>query len=588
MKSWTRFIVIMLALTLAVYGSCVTPIYLLVRNRLSDYFEQSSFSFSQELIISTRQNILLQDVTPIYQRIDQVAPEHELVHFNLEYLDADTSFGRKIAQLFRPPEGEPFKPYKAGWTVLDRKEDIVYFRVGIFADMERTAEIATATFGFSKEGLNRDLRVLQVLFFVLFVIGCSGFGLVFFVLYRRLEVSIKSLLTYFTQISQGKPADPSKSLVDFSTVIETATNMAVELKESQQRIRELETSEAIGRLTAQVAHDIRSPLSAMNMVLSTMVDFPESKRTIVVKAVQRINDIANSLLTKSRETKSESSEIEVVLLSGLIDSVISEKRAEYRNRVGVEIKVEKINEYGLFVKVNSTEFARVISNVVNNSVEAIEGTGFVSVHIESDPSSIFVKIMDNGKGIPESVLPRLGRRGFSFDTKKNGSGLGLFHAQESLKMVGGRLRVESKVGLGTTVTVALPRIATADWFFGGPIVLTEPSRVVSVDDDASVHEIWSRRLSSAQHMRFSSLEKFEKWHKENGRDSDFYLIDHEFSQEGENGISTIARLGISRNSVLVTSRYEEPSLQQLAIREGIRILPKFLAASVPIRNLPAS
>src|ERR1044072_9503225 len=100
----------------------------------------------------------------------------------------------------------------------------------------------------------------------------------------------------------------------------------------------------------QVAHDLRSPLSALNMVTGSLNgQLAEQQRVIIRAATQRINDIANGLLgpaagvSKDRNTKTE-------MLIPLIEGVLSEKRAQFREKLDVDIQSDLSQGYGLFAE----------------------------------------------------------------------------------------------------------------------------------------------------------------------------------------------------------------------------------------------
>jgi signal transduction histidine kinase len=104
----------------------------------------------------------------------------------------------------------------------------------------------------------------------------------------------------------------------------------------------------------QVSHDIRSPLSALNLVVGLMNQAPEQQRTLIRSAVNRINDIANDLLTKGKQIDkintleltvktNEKPVLQPELLSALIENLISEKRVHYRDKQNIEIEADITN-----------------------------------------------------------------------------------------------------------------------------------------------------------------------------------------------------------------------------------------------------
>ena len=200
--------------------------------------------------------------------------------------------------------------------------------------------------------------------------------------------------------------------------------------------------EATAKIATQVAHDIRSPLAALEVVSRNVAQLPEDKRILIRSAVGRIRDIANNLLDRHRAQASgtgvASEAASPQLLSSLIDPVVSEKRLQFRSQSRVEIELRlDASSYGHFAAVQAVEFKRLLSNLVNNAVEAFgEGSGTVSVGLSSRDGRALVSVQDNGKGIPPEVLATLGRRGETHG-KAGGSGLGLYHAQTSAESCGG-------------------------------------------------------------------------------------------------------------------------------------------------------
>lgn len=363
---------------------------------------------------------------------------------------------------------------------------------------------------------------------------------------------------------------------------------------------------AVGELAAQVSHDIRSPLSALNMILGTLDQLPEEKRQLIKNATQRINDIANGLLHKGKEVSGASihatqldveRSIEPIMLISLLDSIVSEKRIQFRNRMEVEIHSDLNNGYGLFSIVDVADLSRVISNLVNNSIEAFSGPGQVTVLLEPTSTQVMIKVQDNGKGIPPEVLARLGERGVTHgkNNTESGSGLGVYHARKAIEESGGTFKIESEIGVGTTVIITLPKVAPPSWFVES-ITLNPGQTVVSVDDDPTIHQIWSGRIKSSlfdstsgspsiKHLTFSSLENFENWVKSQSgidRNEILYLVDYEFLGQSGNGLETIGRLQIQNHAILVSSHVQEANIQSLAKRLKLRMIPKSLAPFVPI------
>jgi len=367
---------------------------------------------------------------------------------------------------------------------------------------------------------------------------------------------------------------------------------------------ELRLSRSLSDLAAQVAHDIRSPLAALEIVSSSLSQLPEDRRILLRSALARIRDIANNLLSgnqphirwnrgqslaPSEFEASLTDEMSVYLLASLVDGLLSEKRIQFRVRMGVEI-VGALDSpsYGLFVRVPAVQFKRVLSNIINNAVEAIDGQGTVSVMAEARDGFARVRVRDTGKGIPPELLPKLTDKGFSHG-KAGGLGLGLFHAKTAVDAWGGNISIGSLEGGGTEVEISLPLQRPPEWFVS-ELSIRPGSTVVVVDDDSSIHQVWQSRLETLREAtvnvrHFTMPEEYMRWHAENAvsTENKLYLIDFEFIGSEITGLDIVKKLNIAHSTVLVTSRFEEPHVVNECVRLGIRLIPKGQAGFVPIR-----
>ena len=346
------------------------------------------------------------------------------------------------------------------------------------------------------------------------------------------------------------------------------------------------------KLTTQVAHDIKSPLSVLVSISEETEGMPEQERIMLRMAVQNIRDIANDLSSKSMNKQLEGSQsegVDIFLLSALIDTIISEKRIEYKSNQSINIQAQiDRNTYPLFAKLQPTTFKRVLSNLINNSIEAFDGGGDVQVQLKAVEGWVQVVVKDNGKGIPADKLTSIFERGQSFGKDgKDNSGLGLFHAKESVQAWSGTIEVSSEEGVGTEFTLSLPLAKQPDWFLG-EIVLQPGQDFVIVDDDQSIHEIWKNRLGEAgaavrNMQHFSSADGFESWISKTADATQYiYLFDYELLGSSKTGLDLVEEFGLQEQAVLVTSRYEEQSIRDRCQKIGLKLLPKGLAGYIPI------
>lgn len=291
---------------------------------------------------------------------------------------------------------------------------------------------------------------------IIFVLACLSYnGLIskwlkhqlpFYIIFFLLPLSSKDPI-FFASIS--------KFIDSFSLMISGLIIGIGILKISSSRysyiIKYLESKEQIINLTYEVAHDIRSPVSALKIALN---DFQLGKPEgdIVRFSLLRIDEIANNLL---RHKKANNFNTPPQSFTTDLENLIKEKEL----LCGSNIKF-KINTCSKIPHLNFSNYQgrliSVISNLLNNSIESLENNmGSIEISFERQDSNILVSISDNGKGIPPEVLRDFQFNSFSFN-KVNGNGIGLKHARQFLKHLNGELTVESIIDVGTKVNLRIP------------------------------------------------------------------------------------------------------------------------------------
>ncbi|MBF0312819.1 MAG: HAMP domain-containing histidine kinase [Oligoflexia bacterium] len=344
----------------------------------------------------------------------------------------------------------------------------------------------------------------------------------------------------------------------------------------------------------QVSHDIRSPLAALNMTIrGCLNNISEEERVIIRSQIQRIQDIANNLLTNSKnESQKVDTTIKEVLIAACIDELVTDKRLEFRQFLSLNIEAELYNSYGFFAKVNITDFKRILSNLINNSKEAFNNnSGSIKLSLEDRESDLAIIVSDNGKGIPKEVIQKLGEEGVSFGKKKNsesGSGIGLSSAIKTIKAWGGEIKIESEVNVGTRMIILLPKSPTPDWFVS-EIILIKNSCVVILDDDQGIHHTWDQKFLSLgfdklqiEVVHLSTPTGFREWINTHSRESMLCLCDFELLGFKENGLDLIEEMKIANRAILVTSRYDEEIVRKRCEKLKIKLIPKMMAGLVPI------
>ncbi|WP_413291070.1 sensor histidine kinase [Bdellovibrio sp. HCB337] len=223
----------------------------------------------------------------------------------------------------------------------------------------------------------------------------------------------------------------------------------------------------IANLATQMAHDIRSPLSALNLLSDHLQEASDEKRDLLKGSTQRINEIANSMLQKAKSKNlftlqeaaadsAKSSPVARTSFKEVCENVLSEKMLLVENS---QLQICLLNSLPeALVRVDAADFARALSNILNNSIEAIgnnPGTIFIKSDLNLKEQTLTLEVRDTGVGMSSETLRKVGAKGFTFG-KTNGTGLGLHQVRATLKKGDGRLSIQSKVNEGTTITCLLP------------------------------------------------------------------------------------------------------------------------------------
>lgn len=208
------------------------------------------------------------------------------------------------------------------------------------------------------------------------------------------------------------------------------------------------------RLARQVAHDIRSPLSALEIVLRSFEDKSNDQYRVARMAVDRLKNIATDLLNQSRLSQSSRAKGQSVSLRECVEEIVTETLVQNKH-LKHSITTSFATEQQVLAE--TTSMKRILSNLVNNAIESFDQPGLIQIGIEEKGDLILLTVTDNGKGIPAEVLPSVGEEGFSWgkgSSASSGNGLGLFNAKEKIKEWGGTLQIKSKPHLGTIVLMA--------------------------------------------------------------------------------------------------------------------------------------
>lgn len=205
------------------------------------------------------------------------------------------------------------------------------------------------------------------------------------------------------------------------------------------------------KIAKQVVHDVRSPLSALQIVASKLKSLPRDQSNLLNNSIERISEILDDLkLSEAHANKA----IQKIDICTVIKEIISEKLAkDTRNIYDFKVSLPAIR----FEYLDLKEFRRVLSNIINNSLEAMPLGGTVSVSYEIRNGRSLLVVGDTGHGMSVDVITKIGDQEFSHG-KDIGQGLGLSHAYKYFKSIGGEVRIDSIINKGTQVYLFFDKV----------------------------------------------------------------------------------------------------------------------------------
>ncbi|HLX54851.1 MAG TPA: ATP-binding protein, partial [Aquella sp.] len=342
----------------------------------------------------------------------------------------------------------------------------------------------------------------------------------------------------------------------------------------------------------QMVHDIGTPLATVNMLISSCPELPEEIRIGVRDAISRINGITGEMLDRYKNKDSckddRKEAAQPLILSSTLMQLINEKKYQYRDsEIKFVFNSSKDGNFA-FIKIQANAFKRMISNIINNSVDALDKkSGTVALKLDVSDTEVKIIIEDNGKGMSFEVIDKITNAIEVTSGKENGHGIGMGQVRDTLNNNHGKLDIKSRIDMGTKIFLTFPRQEVPNWI-AKEIELYEGDTVIILDDDESIHGAWEKRFKAdvpdirVKHFILGSeVLKFIDNLTQAEKQKIFLLTDYELINQELDGLKVINQTGIKR-SILVTSHYANEELQKLAHKTKTRILPKQLAAEVDI------
>lgn len=315
----------------------------------------------------------------------------------------------------------PLEKSIAGWIVTNRKSvriDDAHKDLRFFSDVEQTLGYETKSMlGIPLITKNKVVGVLEVL-----------------------------------NKKRGRFTDPDESML---TVLGAQAAVAIE------NARLFQQSDLI----AEFVHELRTPLASLSTATYLLLrpEMSREQRDQIVNNIHnetlRLNSLASSFLDLARL---ESGRVQFRKTRFSVADLIYECRDVMMTKAqetNIQIRIDVPNDMPL-LEADRDKIKQVILNLISNAIKYNRPNGSVIITGNFNESEIFVTVQDTGIGIPEESIPHLFEKFYrvrEHESKASGTGLGLSISKQIIQGHNGRIEVKSKMGVGTSFTVFLPR-----------------------------------------------------------------------------------------------------------------------------------
>jgi len=230
-----------------------------------------------------------------------------------------------------------------------------------------------------------------------------------------------------------------------------------ELVETHKQLVAQERIAALGRAAAQVAHEVKNPLSGLLLyalhLKSTATNFSENEINLLDKIVRTINH----LNSRVEQILGFARPVSLTTLDGNLNQIVTDILELLRPQLTanqVEVRLS-LSEEGAHAMIDEASMRGALMNLMLNAVEAMPDGGLLSISVEQTDETLRLEIADTGSGIGEEQATKIFEPFYT--TKEQGLGLGMPYSKKIIDQHGGTISLSSQLGKGTTITIVIPR-----------------------------------------------------------------------------------------------------------------------------------
>ncbi|WP_342542366.1 ATP-binding protein [Paenisporosarcina sp. FSL H8-0542] len=357
---------------------------------------------------------------------------------------------------------------------------------GLIWDLRRIPFVIGVLYGGPKNGF---LLLIFVIVARYFMLGVNDGFYITIITFTLLAVTVSFVSRYYLKMTLEQKVLTSSSLVLLSTVITfivvslffnviVSVNMWLQFffitflgtvivtllievirmnSDLLEKLMKAEKLEVVSHLAASISHEVRNPLTTCKGFLQLSYDeerSPEIKQYLgtALQELDRASDIINDYLTFAKPVPDK---VEKVFVNEAVQNVLN-ILTPLANMQDVQIFYHPDQSGHANISGDRKKLEQSLINIVKNGIESMQKGGELEIYTVVEYPKVRIAISDEGKGMTQQQINRLGEPYFTM--KDNGTGLGMMVSFSLIKGMGGEIHVESELGNFTIFTIEFPMV----------------------------------------------------------------------------------------------------------------------------------
>ncbi|MDO4522208.1 MAG: ATP-binding protein [Eubacteriales bacterium] len=394
----------------------------------------------------------LEQLANLYDgRLVVVSSEFKVVKDTYGLDEGKILVSREVVECFRDKSSLSHdEDYKFIELALPIREAVNHSVVGALVVSSETADIVE-----NREVLSRKVFILQVGLIIVVLIAAFYASRILVWPFAKVTASLEKI--------NGGFLEGDLLILDYTET----RDMSEAYNQMLARLKAVDDSRQ--EFVSNVSHELKTPITSMKVLADSLLMQPDAPvelykefMTDIADEIERENKIINDLLSLVKMDKKASDvNIQTTNINELIELILKRLRP-----IAAEHKIELVlDSYKpVLAEVDETKLTLALSNLVENAIKYNHEGGWVHLSINTDHKYFYVKVEDNGIGIPkedqEHIFERFYRVDKSHSREIGGTGLGLAITRNAILMHNGMIKVFSEEGTGTTFTVRVPLVYT--------------------------------------------------------------------------------------------------------------------------------